>query len=283
MKNESFTLIELLVVIALIGLLASIILVSLKGTRGKARIAKGLEFSQSVQNVLGAEAVGIWSFDDCGNDGDTPTTLSDTSGYGNQGTNYGAICREDTPYRVTGSGQGKYALSFDGVDDYVDAPIPDLVDYTYEAWFYTKSFTNGLAGGGLGTYFVDRQVGGNPLASLKAIAGKFSHQYRDNAGAGLNAVSGEAIKLNTWQHVVWGRKKGVEFFIYVDTIKNSTADTLGSLTPDDPRIGCHQAIVGAHNGLIDEVRIYNTALSLGEIQKHYAEGLGRYRLTQINK
>jgi len=40
MKRKSFTLIELLVVIAIIGLLSSIVLVSLSGTRQKAKIAK---------------------------------------------------------------------------------------------------------------------------------------------------------------------------------------------------------------------------------------------------
>jgi len=35
--------------------------------------------------------------------------------------------------------------------------------------------------------------------------------------------------------------------------------------------------VGAHNGLIDEVRIYNQALSAAEIQKHYAEGLEKHK------
>ena len=138
MKNKSFTLIELLVVIAIIGLLASIILVSLKGVREKAEIAKGLEFSQSIQHALGADAVGIWSFDDCGNDGDTHTTLADTSGYGNNGTNHGAICREDTPFHVVGSGGGKRALSFDG-DDYVDcgsgaSTLP--ANFTAEVWVY---------------------------------------------------------------------------------------------------------------------------------------------------
>ena len=39
-KNKGFTLIELLVVIAVIGLLSSIVLVSMKGTREKARVAK---------------------------------------------------------------------------------------------------------------------------------------------------------------------------------------------------------------------------------------------------
>ena len=40
LKNKGFTLIELLVVIAVIGLLSSIVLVSMKGVREKARIAK---------------------------------------------------------------------------------------------------------------------------------------------------------------------------------------------------------------------------------------------------
>ena len=31
------------------------------------------------------------------------------------------------------------------------------------------------------------------------------------------------------------------------------------------------------NGIIDEVRIYSEALTAGEIQKHYAEGLERYK------
>ncbi len=40
MKNKSFTLIELLVVIAVIGLLSSIVLVSMRGARDKAKVAK---------------------------------------------------------------------------------------------------------------------------------------------------------------------------------------------------------------------------------------------------
>ena len=47
--------------------------------------------------------------------------------------------------------------------------------------------------------------------------------------------------------------------------------------------GVNPASAQFFTGLIDEVRIYNEALPQAEIQKHYVEGLGRYRLTQINK
>jgi type II secretory pathway pseudopilin PulG len=112
-------LIELLVVIATIALLAGIVLVSLKGVIEKARIVKVLKFSQSIQNVLGADVVGIWTFDDQTN----PT--KDTSGYGNDGAISGAVFTDDTPHKFVGAGtaQGKYALYFDGVDDYVSVNV----------------------------------------------------------------------------------------------------------------------------------------------------------------
>ena len=283
MKNKSFTLIELLVVIALIGLLASIILVSLKGTRGKARIAKGLEFSQSVQNVLGAEAVGIWSFDDCGNDGDTPTTLSDTSGYGNQGTNYGAICREDTPYRVTGSGQGKYALSFDGVDDYVRDSTPTGLNFvstnqiTIEAWF---KLTGHSAYDGIISI-------NDGSCAYRIMADQNLYPFYDPGAHNDQTVTTYRFTVNTWYHYAMTVQGGGNAVIYVNgaSIHTSSAGVPANLpNGNDILIGTGEG-PGTHptQGLIDEVRIYNTALSLGEIQKHYAEGLGRYRLTQINK
>ena len=77
-KNKSFTLIELLVVIAIIGLLASIVMISVGSAWEKARIAGGQRFASQLDHSL--EAVGSWRFDE-----GSGTTANDGSGYGYNG------------------------------------------------------------------------------------------------------------------------------------------------------------------------------------------------------
>ena len=143
--KKGFTLIELLVVIAVIGMLASIVLVSLRGTREKATMAQVLQFASQVNHALGAYAVGIWSFDE-----GSGTTAMDSSGYGNDGTiNGGASYNcSDTPFHEVGSGAGKCSLGFDGVNDYMSIGDPANESLDFGEGSFTVSFwINILAGG----------------------------------------------------------------------------------------------------------------------------------------
>ena len=64
----------------------------------------------------------------------------------------------------------------------------------------------------------------------------------------------------------------------------------GGKSTSSPRVIEHFHISGINSsdgenfvGLIDDVEIYETMLTLGEIQKHYAEGLERHQNLAINQ
>ena len=262
-KDKSFTLIELLVVISIIGLISSIVLVNLKGTREKARIAKALEFSQSINNALGADAVGIWRFDE-----GPGTTAYDSSGYGNNGTINGANA-------VTGI--VGYALSFDGVNDYVrvsDSSSLDITDaITLEAWIYPYN----IGGAGIWLDIISKFVAYRDFTIKDGTLASCLRQE----GADYHYDSQKAPSINKWQHVVMTFSYSAnEVKFYMDGMllrtqgaNNKKLDT----SAYNLHIGSFNGSASFFNGLIDEVRIYNQALTAFEIQKHYTEGMEKYK------
>ena len=280
MKNKSFTLIELLVVIAIIGLLASIVIVNLRGTRSKANIARGLHFSQSVHHALGAYAVGVWSFDE-----GSGTTANDSSGYGNNGTlANGPVWRcASTDPNYTPSGQG-CSLYFDGENDYVDCGndaslnITDAI--TVSAWVKPTAVE-------LKEIFIISKASAYFLDAMRSWS-LYPHFYIYPVGASANAAgSNTKLTAGTWNHLVGtynsadktiriylnGKQTGVT--VLADNYKISTSGiTL--------RVGSSYG-TNYFNGIIDEVRIYNQELSEAEIQKHYAEGIKRHELAFYEK
>ena len=270
-KNfRGFTLIELLVVIAIIGLLSSIVLVNmdLPAQRQKARIAKTLEFSSSVQNALGSEAVGIWNFDDC--------TATDLSGFKNNGTINGATCSSDTPQKIVGAGQGKNSLSFNGVSDYVSAGSTNVPTgdkpITYEAWVKINKYTTGGSGASMVVGRLYSDPHGLLISSTGLVGTRILNGSNDNYYYSNNAIS-----KNLWHHIALSYQSS-KVNIYIDGVLDKSTATVAV-----PGISSGNILMGEfnggswYNGLIDEVRIYGQALTLGQIQKHYAEGLEKHK------
>ena len=217
-----------------------------------------------------ASLVGLWSFDE----GDGVTTVVDSSGYGNDGTVNGA---------TTGV-LGKFgnALSFDGVNDYVDcgAAVDDSITtgITLEAWIKPAFRQNGGIISNDITYSSKKGYD----FFLWSAGGSYGRLYIDfgNGSSTLGRTWWDIPSLewyNQWHHVAatWD---GSEIILYADG--SEVADVEYSGPYFDPEkntfIGAINYSTPAYyyfNRLIDEVRIWNTALTSDTIEDHYSESI----------
>jgi hypothetical protein len=178
------------------------------------------------------------------------------------------------------SGKVGQGFSLDGVDDYVDVVDatnlkPDQL--TVDAWIQgsvlpsihyfivAKSGSSGEFGYELGiTGETDKHAAG--LARFSVLTGD-GQPFGDAVGL-TNILDGEF-------HHIAGTYDGSDVKVYVDGVLEGS-DSFSSpivYTTDSLRIGVRQHIFGnVFNGLIDEVEIFNRALSEVEIQAIFDAG-----------
>ena len=271
LKQRSFTIIELLVVIAIIGLLAAIVLVSLKEVKERARIARGVNFDAQVFHGLGFDAIGIWELDE-GIDNTCPGNkdICDSSDEGNDGENSGA--QWDCSDTVTGEG---CSLVFNGVSDYVYAKVGDWMGlnnapWTVSAWF--KSFSSGGPIVGI----TNSPPGGGwnmPFMSLSSDGVLYGWAW------GGGQVS-KNVGFGKWIFgvVAYDPIKGIKLYVdgeLADLNSNTGYSASGSTDYWTTYIsGAKPSNVPSYfNGKIDEVRIYKQSLSSAQIKKLYVRSL----------
>jgi hypothetical protein len=183
------------------------------------------------------------------------TLATDASSAKNNGTLNGPVS--------TASGRFGRALSFDGVNDRVDVPDAPSLDLstgmTLEAW--VKPTTNG----GWRTA-VMKERGTNDL--LYALYASNGARPTTEAFTGVeNASPGTGgLALNAWSHLA-STYDGTTLRLYVNGTQVSSKAATGAMpnTANPLRIGGNAPWGEYFSGLIDEVRVYNRALSAAEI------------------
>jgi hypothetical protein len=120
-------------------------------------------------------------------------------------------------------------------------------------------FDNGSSANG---YALGIASGGLPANSLEAIFGSVWY-----FGSGFTFAS-----TSQWHQVVMLRRLGVTSF-YVDGVATPGSTSATPLVPTSFRIGAQNG-VRFFNGAIDEVRVYNRALSTNEVTQLYSIEMG---------
>ncbi len=161
------------------------------------------------------------------------------------------------PTYTTGKiGQG---LSFDGTDDKVTTSdlgtLGSSVSLSY--WFKTTDGPNSAMVG----------IGTKKYCSIDwSPAGSFACTVHGGGGA---LSSGQAFNDGTWHHGVFVMTENSQL-IYIDgVLKNSSNGELPADTSSAVLMGDRAFGGTPYSGALDDVRIYNKALSANEIQQLY--------------
>jgi hypothetical protein len=167
-----------------------------------------------------------------------------------------------------GTGHFGSAVSLNGTSSYVDVPALGTfykTGFTYEAWVKKQSSRGDAAivGTWIGTQ------GGGPMLWVDHLTGHYRLTFGTTFANYLD--SGVAPAVGQWQHVAatWD---GSVARIYVDGVQTASETYTGN--PGDAttwRIGAYGSPAGGFfDGSIDNVRIYDHALTASEIQTDMA-------------
>jgi hypothetical protein len=170
----------------------------------------------------------------------------------------------------------EHSLNLDG-SGYAEVPDADNLDFgtgdfSIEAWAKfkyenTDSVINVIIGlGGL--------YGSITSASLVTD----SDQFKFHIG-GTSVSSSSTLAVSQWYHIV-GTRTGTTMRLYIDTEIEGGTSTTSSQTVTNSEvkyIGKDSSSDRPYQDLIDDVRIYNRALSSDEVAKNYKAGLNKHK------
>jgi len=221
----------------------------------------------------------MYNFDNVASIGESAAKAVDVSRYGNNGTVYG---------NANWTTNGKYggAMVFDGVNDYVEAPLSASIgnisnDFTMSAWFKRS----GPSGGTNDAAYHGILRGGRNWAPRILVASDGSNVLLEeclNGSGAWHSLWTSAVPFNVGEwHQVLVRKGAYGTEMYIDgRLSAYNRSMYGTTTVPTTSflVGCGATPLLHYmaNGLIDEVRVWNRSLSAAEIQQQYYSSLNKF-------
>ncbi|MDP4009584.1 MAG: DUF2341 domain-containing protein [Candidatus Shapirobacteria bacterium] len=233
--------------------------------------------------------VGHWKFDEC-----QGSIVYDSSGVGTTGgisigtsgtQNSLGTCAVGTSAAWTNGASGKLnsSLSFDGIDDYINLGNNTNLNPQQHGWstsFWVKSSQKTSQNGGY-VRVMGRISGGAPYWILRTHTnnGDYAVMQMLDASSNSGGVSGtNTVTDGVWHHLVFVYDyNNSKSYIYLDGVRDGyndwTGTSMGTVNPSLPlHIGQANANSEFFSGQIDDVRIYNYALTATQTKTLYNNG-----------
>ncbi len=177
---------------------------------------------------------------------------------------------------VVGAGGGApftntYSTSFDGIDDYIDCGsssyLLNVTEFSFSLW--VKQTTATSTKGIFGDWAYNSR--GNFILQTLTVSGnstKLQFGIRESSGFKLVNTDNYVFTENTWNHIAIIFNSG-SLNIYVngvnetftgDVLPTSLVNSLGTLV-----IGKFAGLGRYFNGNIDEVSVFDSAISIGDV------------------
>ena len=205
------------------------------------------------------EMVAAYSF----NEG-AGTTVSDASGYGNTGTIANATW-------TTAGAYGR-ALMFNGTNARIT--IPDAASLHLTSGMTLEAWVNPSAVSSAWRDVIYKGTNNYDLEATSTTSG------RPAGGATISSTNGwtigtAALPLNTWTHLA-ATYDGTELRLYVNGVQVASQPRTGNILTSTSALEIGGNSVSGHffQGMIDEVRVFNVALTPTQIQSDMNSPIG---------
>lgn len=228
-------------------------------------------FSAYAAAVLADTPVAYWRLDET-----SGTTAHDSSGHGNDATYIGGV-HPGTAGAITNDPDT--AATFDGATGYVDGgsrfAFAGAQPFSLEAWVRASSTTSYL-----GIASREDTSGGPPsegyILFVSPSDGVFGFQRLD--GSSLTSITSTSVaSASAYVHIV-ATYDGVQMSVYVNGASEATETASFSIAG-----ASNDMVVGAEagggedffDGAMDEVAVYDHALTAARVTAHYMVGTGQ--------
>ncbi len=157
----------------------------------------------------------------------------------------------------------QYSVSLDGTDDYLDIPDSTALEttaFTWSVWFYCTAIDRY-------NIIVDTATNSSTFNGYEIFVINSTNKIRFASYHSTDQIdSTTAVSANTWYHVAATHESGSDKLYVNGSLEASgSAASFSVSNAANLRIGSSSIFSLYHQGLIDEVAFFNSALSASDI------------------